>query len=330
MVETTVPPETPALEYLRSILGVEATAEPWQDAARLPAFLTARYLFALAEVGGRAILLMIDRGDEGESPAVVRKHLASVQTKWSGLIAYVREHVNAYARRRLIEQRVPFVVPGNQMYLPELGLDLREHFKPVPREVRVFRPATQAVLLELLISGHREATAAELRGRLAYSPITLSRAFDDLETAGLAESATLARERVLRLRFAGRELWRAALPMLSNPVRSRYYPTRLVAIEGALHAGEDALARYTALAPPRVPVVAVTGEMWSGAVGDHPGLVVQDRADAAMVVEVWRYPPREGGTPRTADPLSVYLSLREATDERVEQALTEMVESVAW
>ncbi len=28
-----------------------------------------------------------------------------------------------------IAQKVPFIVPGNQLYLPDLGLDLREYFR---------------------------------------------------------------------------------------------------------------------------------------------------------------------------------------------------------
>ena len=35
----------------------------------------------------------------------------------------------SYERKRLIEQKVPSIVPGNQLYLPDLGLDLREYFR---------------------------------------------------------------------------------------------------------------------------------------------------------------------------------------------------------
>ncbi len=37
--------------------------------------------------------------------------------------------LRSFERRALIEQQVAFVVPGKQLYIPELAVDLREHFK---------------------------------------------------------------------------------------------------------------------------------------------------------------------------------------------------------
>ena len=42
---------------------------------------------------------------------------------------------------QLVEQRVPFIVPGNQMYLPPLGLDFREHFRRLQAERPTPTPA---------------------------------------------------------------------------------------------------------------------------------------------------------------------------------------------
>lgn len=48
-------------------------------------------------------------------------------------------------RKRLIEQKVPLLVPGNQLYLPDLGIDLREYFRKPPTAPDTARsPATQA------------------------------------------------------------------------------------------------------------------------------------------------------------------------------------------
>jgi hypothetical protein len=56
----------------------------------------------------------------------------------------------SYERKRLIEQNVPFIVPGNQLYLPDLGIDgsntqalmkLRPKFSPVFGDyLEVFAP----------------------------------------------------------------------------------------------------------------------------------------------------------------------------------------------
>lgn len=315
-------------EYLHQTLGVRPHAAAWDGAGRLPAFLTARYRFALLALEGRELLLMVDEAPDPESPAVIRKHAEQVRAKWAGPIVYVRDRVTAYNRKRLIEQRVPFIVPGNQMYLPELGLDLREYFQTPAPTKRKFRPATQAVLIFVLLNQDKEGTtASELAPALGYTTMTLSRAFDELESVELATSEASGRERVLRFQTRRRDTWERAQPWLIDPVKSRHF----VAIRPhGVRAGQDALARYTMLAEPRVPVTAIGHKQWLAFTHEHPEAEVHDRESAKSEVEVWKYEPREHEKPGVVDPLSLYLSVRRTGDERVEQALDVLMEQVRW
>ena len=78
---------------------------------------------------------MIDSaGEAGAPPATIRKHQTLVRTKWAAAIIYVRSRVSAYHRKRLVEQKVPFVVPGNRECICMLGTDLREHFRKMRSE----------------------------------------------------------------------------------------------------------------------------------------------------------------------------------------------------
>ena len=315
-------------EYLHQTLGIRSHTVVWDGAGRLPAFLTARYRFALIELEGRALLLMVDENPDPEPPATIRKHAEQVRTKWSGPIVYVRDRVTAYNRKRLIEQRVPFIVPGNQMYLPELGLDLREYFRTPPPTKRKFRPATQAVLIFMLLNRNEDgATASELAPVLGYTTMTLSRAFDELESVELATSDASGRERVLRFHAHGREMWERAQPWLIDPVKSRHF----VAIrpQGFI-AGQDALAHYTMLAEPRLPVTAIGHKQWLAFTSAGTGVELSDRDSADCEVEVWKYEPREYERPGIVDPLSLYLSLKKTADERVEQALDLLMEQMRW
>lgn len=315
-------------EYLHQTLGVRPHAAAWDGAGRLPAFLTARYRFALIALEGRELLLMVDEAPDPEPPAVIRKHAEQVRAKWTGPIVYVRDRVTAYNRKRLIEQRVPFIVPGNQMYLPELGLDLREHFRTPPPTKRKFRPATQAVLIFVLLNLDEDgATASALAPTLGYTTMTLSRAFDELESVELATSEASGRERVLRFHTRGRETWERAQPWLIDPVKSRHF----VAIPyKRLRSGQDALARYTMLAEPRIPVTAIGHKQWLAFIQEHPDAELHDREAAKSEVEVWKYEPREHDRPGVVDPLSLYLSVKKTADERVEQALDVLMEQLRW
>ena len=315
-------------EYLDHVLGVSARVSAWDGAARLPAFLTARYRFVKMSLLGREFLLMLDEEPEPVPPAAIRKHAEQVRAKWPGLVIYGRDRVTAYNRKRLIEQRVPFIVPGNQMYLPDLGIDLREYIRtPAPTQ-RTFRPATQATLIFLLLHHDGDgAIASELAPALGYSTMTLSRAFDELESVKLATSEAAGRERVLRLQAPRRRIWEQARPWLVSPVRSRHF---LSIRPDGLSAGYDALARYTMLAEPTLAVTAISHRDWLALSRAHADTQRFDAESATCEVEVWHYEPTEYERPGVVDPLSLILAIGNTGDERVEQALEALVEQVKW
>jgi hypothetical protein len=78
--------------------------------------------------------------------------------------------------------------PGNQMYLPMLAIDLREHFRRIREETPTFSPSTQVVVLHALLRDAGQVLIpTEMAQLLGYSAMTMTRAFDELETASLAE-----------------------------------------------------------------------------------------------------------------------------------------------
>lgn len=315
-------------EYLHQTLGVRAHTLAWDGENKLAPFLVSRYQFARLILPGQEVLLMVDQAADAEPPATVRKHAEQIRTKWNGPIVLVREWVTAYNRKRLIEQRVPFIVPGNQMYLPELGLDLREYFRKPPPATRKLRPATQAVFIHVLLNHNdRGVTASELAPVLGYSTMTLSRTFGELESVELAASETSGRERVLRIIGQRRQSWERAQPWLIDPVKSRHFVSRS---PGGLRAGLDALARCTMLSEPQLPAIAIGRTRWASFVREHPDAQLPDKESAKCEVEVWKYEPRAWDRPGIVDPLSLYLSVRSDGDERVEQARDAILEQVRW
>jgi len=56
----------------------------------------------------------------------------------------------------------------------------------------------------------------------------------------------------------------------------------------------------------------------------------RDAENATAKIEVWSCNPRLLADGHTVDPLSLYLSLRNSPDERVQQQLEQLVEQVRW
>jgi hypothetical protein len=317
--------------YLHDALGVSVKTTPWSGVGQLPPVLRERYRFEKAELLGLRALLVIDANPEEQSPATVRKHLDMLQSKQPAELIYVRARVTAYNRKRLIEQKVPFIVPGNQMYLPMLAIDLREHFRRIREEAPTFSPSTQVVVLNaMLCDAGQVLIPSEMAPLLGYSAMTMTRAFDELETAKLAEVTVRGRERCLRFIGDRREIWEKAQPFLRNPVSKRLFIRRIDGAEGATHAGLTALAHYSMLAPPAYTTYALSREEWKTLRQQHKIIEVPVQDPDVSEIEVWWYSPARFAEHGMVDQLSLYLSLKADHDERTETALEEMMEKIEW
>ena len=325
-------PELQELErYVHDALGVSVKTTPWSGVGQLPPVLRERYRFAKVELLGLRALLVIDANSEEQSPATVRKHLDMLQTKQHTDLIYVRGQVTAYNRKRLIEQKVSFIVPGNQMYLPMLAIDLREHFRRIREEAPTFSPSTQVVVLHAMLrEAGRVLIPAEMAPLLGYSAMTMTRAFDELETARLAEVTVRGRERCLRFHGDRREIWEKAQPFLRPPVNTRLFIRRIDGAEGATCAGLTALAHYSMLAPPAYTTYALSREEWKTLRQQHKISEVPAQDPDVSEIEVWWYSPARFAEHGIVDRLSLYLSLKADHDERTEAALEEMMEKFKW
>lgn len=98
-------------------------------------------------------------------------------------------------------------------------------------------------------------------------------------------------------------------------------------------AGLSALARYSQLTDPPIPVYAV-GATQLKKTGIEIPAEVPEPLPGGCQVQVWTYTPTLAGAKsrdkNTVDPLSLSLSLEESTDERIQIALEELREHFPW
>jgi len=93
-------------------------------------------------------------------------------------------------------------------------------------------------------------------------------------------------------------------------------------------AGLTALSAETDIADDRVPTHAVFERELRGLAQNGTVSFAETRDDAVAVVEGWAYNPMLLARDGRIDPLSLYLSLRESPDERVQGALEQMLEEM--
>ena len=321
------------LSYLETLSGErpDLSAEP--DSA-LPLFLRERYAIFSTRLFGAKVLLAIEATDwESGSPAEYGKHAEALTQKFDAPVVLVLPILPSYARNRMVQMSIPFIVPGSQTFIPNTVIDLRERFpQPNAKRRETLSPAAQCTVLYHLLRGPLAGISLkEIAQKVHYSAIMLTKVKDELEASEICKPVRSGRSLVLEFAASGRSLWEQIKPQLTSPVKKTRW-VRWMREPGypALLSGISALSRRTMLADDRLPTYAFGPKMLESYL--EQGIITgcRDSEQATAKMEVWSYEPKLLGDNEFVDPLSLYLSLRYNADERVEQQLERLMEDVKW
>lgn len=322
-----------AAAYLQEILGVEAVFTPFSSLGRLPLHIAESYEIAKCALMDMELLALQGHGG-GPSPAAMAKHAEWLHQKTGLRCLFLLETVGGYKRKRLIGGKIPFLAPGQQLYLPDLGLDLREQFRTPKREHLKISPAAQVVVLACLLrrlDPESEFTGVSLAEQFCYTKMTMTRALDELRQLELVECQGERRFARHRFLVTGRELWEKARPVLRSPVKKRVYVVEW--FPGCdFKAGESALSEFTIFGNMFPSTWAITSNQWN-VIQKEPGLhliplVSKDMAHA--VFEIWHYDPQILAEKPLVDRISLALSLAKLDDDRIQIAVDELLKGVSW
>jgi DNA-binding MarR family transcriptional regulator len=320
-------------KYLEEVLGVKDKAVLWRGQRELPIFLKELYVFYEISYLGRSCLVVLPRDGSEITPANLVKHFKHLQAKWKGLCFYAYSTISFYNRQRLIENRIPFVIPYNQMYLPDMGIDLREHFLKERNHVKIFSPPTQAVIIYALTRRKPTSTPSELAKELNYTKMTLTRAFDELDSLDIGQISHSGRERRLYFMENRKVFWEKVKPLMTTPVKKRIWlrqnsKTKELLEKFGVVSGLSALAVLSMLNRPRYSVFAIDMKTWKAEVKRGAIQEIPFAEEADIELELWSYNPKLFEENGLADIFSIYLSLQHNKDERVEAALEKLLDGI--
>jgi DNA-binding MarR family transcriptional regulator len=318
------------VKYLHETLGLNVKFREWPGSEALPHILRDTYLFYELRMLNQWFLLFTPAYAEPVSPAALAKQFIWLESETGKQGIFGASTLDAYTRRRLIGYKIPFILPGNQLYLPDLGIDLKEHFKKQRQPYKTLTPQAQFVLLAYLLKrpAITKWTASTLAAIFQATKMTMGRAIEDLSNHELIEIIPKGRIKEFQFVDTGKRLWEKALPSLSSPVYKRRYFEKFRSSDTLL-SGLSALSKQTMLAEPNQKVLGLSHTVWNRKYRDHAKATVAAE-NAPIKVELWRYDPQPLSVNGMVDPLSLYVSLRDEQDERVEQAREQLLKEFAW
>ena len=171
------------------------------------------------------------------------------------------------------------------------------------------------------IGGEQELSTSQAAKNLELTPTSISRASRQLEEMGLLHIRKVGVQRIMQSEDSPKTLFQKAGDKLLNPIkRTVYIPKEFVGTD-LLESGYSALAEYSMLNAPNVRCYAAERiSQWKDVMSNS-----LQNSQVQVAVEMWRYNPRKLSTRNIVDELSLALALREDADERVEEAVEEML-----
>lgn len=313
-------------DYLEAITGAAAVLRDAPEAAqsRLPLFLRERYRLRQIDLLGSDCLLALETPDwETGSPAEYAAHAETLRKQFSKPVTLVVPQVVSYARNRMVQTGVPFIVPGSQLFMPFMMVDLRERFSaPATEAGQPLTPAAQSILLyHLLRTPLQGMPLRDIAIRTPYSAMMISRVKDEWEANGLCQTHRDGRSMVVEFAAKGHELWHLAESLLTSPAKKSHWGHWEHPEPSALAAGFTALSRTTMVEDDPIPTWALHRKAFRSLLEKGTFRAVSGPEEANARIEEWSYEPYLLSDGPCVDPLSLVLSLRGDSDDRVQQQL---------
>ena len=307
------------MEYLNKVLGIEVVYMNGKF-EHLPNFIATRYRLQRVSMNGQGVIFLYPK-TELEQVEVLKKQIARIQRNENLPVVLVLNELSFRQKEYLIREKIPFIVEGRQIYLPFMALYLQERCNAEKKPREEMLPSAQMLLLHFIYGGAQELSTSQAAKDLELTPTSISRASRQLEEMGLLHIRKVGVQRIMQSEDSPKTLFQKAGDMLLNPIkRTVYIPKELVGTE-LLESGYSALAEYSMLNTPNVRCYAAERiSQWKDVMTNS-----LQNSQVQVAVEMWRYNPRKLSTRNAVDELSLALALREDADERVEEAVEEML-----
>ncbi len=311
-------------KYLYDILDEQTVFVPASKDLRdrIPLSVSSNFSFFDGILLGRQVLLAYTDDGDTTPPAQTKKLLDIINRVTGRIPILVVPKISSYNKTRLAAQKVNFIVPGMQMFLPSLLLEIKPE-RTIGADLKeAIPPFAQCLLLyHLQVAPITGANCKEISERFLVSYGTANIALRWLASRNLIR-LTETKTKMIEVDLDKKALWLKALPMMTSPVERLYYTD--ATLDGQAESGINALSAYTMLNTEQ-------RQCWAVSKSDVKALSIErDEQFGQNEIQVWKYNPKVLSKDGIVDRLSLYLSLKDDKDERVQMELERLISEMQW
>ena len=236
--------------------------------------------------------------------------------------------LNYYTKETMLNEGIPFILEGKQVFLPFLGMLLSEKDDRRLVPVHTISFLTQKLILCALYEKWNDMNATKIAEKLGVTKMSVSRCLDEIEYLDIKILDKSGKTRKVSVSEEIRVLWEEIKLVLRNPVISRFQLAEDIRLDKK--AGISALCEFSMLSDNVYPTYAVTkGDLKETNIKIIRQISIGEEI-GCEVLELGYFIEYNGKM--VQDPLSVMLSLsaEDLEDERVQICIEEMLEEYVW
>lgn len=313
-----------------SILGVQTELIPiLRDKLRgINTDLFLRFSFFTIDFNNQALCVIQAKNEQNSLTPLKYKQITKQIEILVGMpVVVILDSLTYYERERLINQGVYFIISDKYVFLPSLIANVQA--KKKEKNPSKLTPVAQYVLLYFLLSEESKAeyTIKDLERIMPYNYVALARAVANLEDCKLCSTEIKDNTGIKHIRFGGykRDLWAKAQNYLSSPVKKVLYCDAIPEGDFSI-SGVNALSQYSHLNSERYETRAIWDKLFN-----LPGAQFNE-VEGLCKIEIWKYPTTMPylSNHNVVDKLSLYLSMKDEPDARIEKELEIIIEEMKW
>lgn len=307
---------------ITSLFGIDVSYENWDKEDLLPLYIAGSYMFWKASIYDIHFIIIEPKEELVTLPAL-KKQILKIQEIDNVPVVLKMKSVSNYRRKSLIESKIPFIT-DRQVFLPFIGtllVDDKIIEKPIEK-IDKFVFSTQLLCLFYIYNRKKKMYISEAAKILPFTAMTLTRAVKQLESTGMFITSKDGVNKIIESKYERIDLFKNGKKYLLNPVIKSGYIDKENITDDMVYASETALSEKTMLNPSKVVTYAIEGKKF-----DKKRLMDELIDPQKQVkLELWAYNPKLFSNDETVDNLSLILSFEENNDERIEEAIEEILE----